>query len=112
MCALCVATILYENSLKNKDNTGDTKQLAFLDLASCHRESKSLVLHKYFKSRQAGPRQASPHQRLSSSVCVEAHAQPAHLCPVFSRSGSFLTSAWWFTLTLARRPPSIPSEPV
>lgn len=112
---------LYENSLKNKDNTWDTKQPISPDLVSYYRENKSLMLHKYFKKFGMALTMQSLHQWFEVSKFQADHAALeelssiinfAYLCPVFSRSGSFLTRAWWFIRMLARSPPSMPSEPV
>lgn len=64
---------LYENSLKNKDNTWDTKQPIFPDLSSCPRENKSLMLHKYFKKSEMALTMHSLHIPLDTCSVFQAN---------------------------------------
>lgn len=82
---------LYENSLKNKDNTWDRKQPILPDLASYYRENKSLMLHKYFKKfRMALTMQSPPmpwslqRSRLTVQLWRSGDLWPAWLIYVLS----------------------------
>lgn len=74
---------LYENSLKNKDNTWDTKQPIFPNLASYYRENMSLMLHKYFQKFGMALTMHSLHWCFEASSVSGYHSALEELWPMF-----------------------------